>query len=64
MEVESPSVRASQIKLAPNIKRAKLTIAIRKARVKMNKKKTKVKTIATIKRGIAKGAAKIDRIEI
>ena len=64
IDVVSPTVKVSQIRLMPKIKKAKAPIAMTRAKIKTKRKKTKVKSAATIKSGIAKGAAKMDRIAI
>ena len=59
-----PRVRLSQIRLAPMANIAKAKTAITKARTLTRRKKVKIKVKAKINRGIASGAAKMDRIAI
>ena len=63
-DVVSPRVRVSQIRLIPKIKKAKAPVAINIITLKIKRKKIIIKSAATIKSGIAKGAAKMDRIAI
>ena len=64
--IETPSemVRLSQIELIPKTKKAKEPIARTKAKTPIKKKKTKTKIATTRASGIARGAARIDRIAI
>ena len=64
METPSEKVKLSQIELIPNTRKAKEPIARTKAKTPIKKKKTKTKIATTRTNGIARGAARIDKIAI